>query len=48
MGQKQIRRLLVAEQEKVVGIVSIGDLAVREGNDERVGEALEDISKPPK
>jgi CBS domain-containing protein len=46
MGERQIRRLLVSQDDKVVGIVSIGDLAVREGGEEHTGEALKDISKP--
>lgn len=44
MGIRQLRRLPVTENRKVVGIVSLGDLAVRAetGADER---ALEGISQ---
>jgi CBS domain-containing protein len=45
MGQRQVRRLLVCEGDKLVGIASIGDIAVKEGKDERVGEAIEGISQ---
>ena len=45
MSDHQIRRLPVVENERLVGIVSLGDLAVREGKDERMGETLEEISK---
>ena len=45
MSEHQIRRLPVVENEKLVGIVSIGDLAVKDGNDKRVGDALQDISQ---
>lgn len=45
MAQKQLRRLPVTENGKVVGIVSLGDLAVRTvgGMDE---QALQGISQP--
>jgi CBS domain-containing protein len=46
MGEHQIRRLpVVDEDERLVGIVSIGDLAVKEGRDARTGETLENISE---
>jgi CBS domain-containing protein len=45
MSEHQIRRLPVVENERLVGIVSIGDLAVKDGNDKRVGDALQDISQ---
>ncbi|MGE0158587.1 MAG: CBS domain-containing protein [Gemmatimonadales bacterium] len=46
MKQKQIRRVPVLNREKrLVGIVSLGDLAVQGKNGE-AGEALEDISEP--
>jgi hypothetical protein len=32
------------ENERLVGIVSIGDLAVKEGKDRRIGDTLQDIS----
>lgn len=45
MGERQVRRVLVCENERLVGIASIGDLAVKEGRDRRVGDTLEDISQ---
>ena len=45
MGEHQVRRLPVVENERLVGIVSIGDLAVKEGRDARTGETLENISE---
>jgi CBS domain-containing protein len=45
MSEHQVRRLPVVENERLVGIVSIGDLAVKEGKDKRVGDALQDISE---
>ncbi len=47
MREKQIRRLPVLNREKrLVGIVSLGDLAVETGDDQMVGHALEGISEP--
>ena len=47
MEDKQIRRLVVLNRDKrLVGIVSLGDLAVRTGDDQLSGEALEQISEP--
>ncbi|HYC36480.1 MAG TPA: CBS domain-containing protein [Usitatibacter sp.] len=46
MSEHQIRRLpIVDEDENIIGIVSIGDLAVKEGRDSRMGETLENISE---
>jgi CBS domain-containing protein len=46
MGEHQIRRLpVVDEDENILGIVSLGDLAVKEGRDARMGETLENISE---
>jgi CBS domain-containing protein len=45
MSEHQIRRLPVVENDRLVGIVSLGDLAVKEGKDKRVGDALENISQ---
>ena len=44
MSEHQVRRLTVVENERLVGIVSIGDLAVKEGKDRRIGDTLQDIS----
>jgi CBS domain-containing protein len=45
MSEHQIRRLPVVENECLIGIVSIGDLAVKEGKDGRVGDTLQHISE---
>jgi CBS domain-containing protein len=45
MSEHQIRRLPVVENNQLVGIVSIGDLAVKEGKDSRMGDTLQDISE---
>ena len=45
MSEHQIRRLPVVENDRLVGIVSIGDLAVKEGRDGRIGDTLQHISE---
>lgn len=46
MAEHQIRRLPVVDaDENIVGIVSLGDLAVKEGRESRMGETLESISE---
>ncbi|PYR69394.1 MAG: CBS domain-containing protein [Acidobacteria bacterium] len=45
MSEHQVRRLPVVENECIIGIVSLGDLAVKEAKDRRVGDALEHISE---
>lgn len=45
MAQQQIRRLPVVENGELVGIVAIGDLAVREESDQKAGQALSEISE---
>lgn len=47
MEQKQIRRLPVINRSKrLVGIVSLGDLAIRLGNANLTNEVLEQVSQP--
>lgn len=46
MAREQIRRLLVVENGTLVGILSIGDVAVDTGRDKLTGDALEQISEP--
>ncbi|RAZ76777.1 CBS domain-containing protein [Planococcus halotolerans] len=48
MASNQIRRLPIVENDKVVGIVSLGDIAVKDPSDEDAEIALEDISEPAK
>jgi CBS domain-containing protein len=45
MSRNQIRRLPVLQDGKLVGVVSLGDIAVKESNDEVSGDALEEISE---
>lgn len=47
MQEAQLRRLLVVSGEgRLVGIVSLGDLAVQAGDDKLTGETLERVSEP--
>lgn len=47
MQDHQVRRLVVLDREKkLVGIVSLGDLAVDTKDDKLKGQVLEEISKP--
>ena len=46
MAQHQVRRLPVVENGQLVGIVALGDLAVRDQSNEMAGGALTNISKP--
>lgn len=46
MSQLQIRRLpIMSRKKRLVGIVSLGDLAVTKGTQEEAGDALTEISK---
>ena len=47
MQEKQIRRLLVLNRDnQLVGIVSVGDLAVQTGDDRLTAVTLEGVSEP--
>lgn len=47
MGDVQIRRMPVVDrQQRLVGIVSLGDLATRHADGQEVGHTLESISSP--
>jgi len=47
MGELQVRRLPVLNRDKrLVGILSLGDLAIDEGARDEAGEALGGISRP--
>jgi len=49
MQEKQVRRLPVLNRDKrLVGIVSLGDLAVEARDDKLSGETLERVSEPAK
>lgn len=45
MAKHQIRRLPVVEGTKLVGVVALGDLAVKKMSDEQAGQALSQISE---
>ncbi len=44
MARHQIRRLPVVEEETVIGMISLGDIAVK-SEEEEAGEVLEDVSE---
>jgi len=47
MMEQQVRRLVVLNQSKqLVGIISLGDLAVHTGDVRQVGQTLEGVSEP--
>ncbi|WP_408009457.1 CBS domain-containing protein [Pseudalkalibacillus sp. A8] len=46
MSTNQIRRLPVVENNQVVGIVSLGDLATKDHDPNNAGQALSSISTP--
>jgi len=47
MQEREIRRLVVLNRDKrLVGIVSLGDLAVETGNKQLAGNTLEAVSEP--
>lgn len=47
MAKNQIRRLPIVENNRLVGICSLGDLAVHKGSDDDAGYALSEISESP-
>lgn len=46
MSERQIRRLPVVDKKNIVGIVSLGDIAVENNLQDNAGEALSNISEP--
>lgn len=46
MAQHQIRRLPIVENDRLVGIVAIGDLATRYRYSDEAGQVLSEISEP--
>jgi CBS domain-containing protein len=47
MGEQRLRRLPVLSRSKrLVGILSLGDLAVEQGSQDEAAEALGGISRP--
>lgn len=45
MADRQIRRLPVVENGKLVGMLSLGDVAVKEHDDRLSGDVLQDVSE---
>jgi CBS domain-containing protein len=45
MAEHKVRRLPVTKADRLVGILSLGDVAVADASERAVGEALEDISE---
>jgi len=45
LAREQIRRLPVVKEGRLVGIISIGDIAVKHGDEELSGETLEEVSE---
>lgn len=46
MSERQIRRMPVVQNDSIVGMLSLGDLAVEPGLYHTAGEALSEISTP--
>jgi predicted transcriptional regulator len=47
MKENQIRRILVLNRDRrLVGIISLGDLAVEVGDEHLSGKTLEEVSEP--
>jgi CBS domain-containing protein len=46
MGEKQIRRLPIVENNKLVGIISLGDIAVEPNLQDKAGHILSNVSEP--
>jgi CBS domain-containing protein len=47
MSEHRVRRLPVMKAEQLVGILSLGDIALADASERAVGEALEEISESP-
>lgn len=47
MAKHQIRRLPIVDNNRLVGICSLGDLAVHQETDDEAGYALSEISESP-
>ena len=47
MAEHRIRRLPVTKADRLVGILSLGDVAVADASERAVGGVLEDISESP-
>jgi CBS domain-containing protein len=48
MGDHQVRRIPVVDgRNRLVGIISMADIALHTDKDRELAEALEDVSRPP-
>ncbi|MPW25708.1 CBS domain-containing protein [Alkalibaculum sp. M08DMB] len=47
MSERQVKRVPIVEQEHMVGMVSLGDLAQTKGQKREAGSALKDITSKP-
>lgn len=45
MSERQIRRLPVVEEGELIGVISLGDIAVKQADTDTAGESLQDISE---
>jgi CBS domain-containing protein len=46
MSERQLRRLPIVDNENLVGVVSLGDIAIRPNLDQEAEQALSSISEP--
>lgn len=47
MSERRIRRIPVVKDDQLVGIVSLGDVALADASKRAVGETLEEVSESP-
>jgi CBS domain-containing protein len=47
MAENRIRRLPVMKEDRLVGILSLGDVALADASKRAVGDTLEDVSESP-
>jgi len=45
MAEHKVRRLPVVKDDRLVGILSLGDIALADASERAVGQALEDVSE---
>ncbi len=45
MAEHRVRRLPVVKNEELIGIISLGDIAIADASERAVGETLEEISE---
>jgi CBS domain-containing protein len=45
MAEKQIRRLPIVENNKLVGIISLGDISLNKESDDAAGQTLSEVSE---